>query len=53
MGEQLAPSGPVEVLTFPFSDRLLLINDLINGVIDRYEAARKGDWSQGRQVNAK
>ncbi|CDZ96194.1 Cytosolic sorting protein GGA2/TOM1 [Phaffia rhodozyma] len=31
-------------------DRLLLINDLINGVIERYEACRKGDWSKGRNI---
>ena len=33
-------------------DKLLLINDLINGVVERYEACRKGDWSKGRQVDA-
>jgi len=32
-------------------DRLLLINDLINGVVERFEACRKGDWSKGRQVD--
>jgi hypothetical protein len=29
-------------------DRLLMINDLINGVIERFEACQKGDWSKGR-----
>ncbi|KAL7412378.1 hypothetical protein BDY24DRAFT_341853 [Mrakia frigida] len=33
------------------ADRLLLINDLINGVVERFEACRKGDWSKGRQVD--
>lgn len=32
-------------------DRLLLMNDLINGVLERYEECRKGDWARGRQVD--
>ncbi|KAJ9112894.1 hypothetical protein QFC19_000449 [Naganishia cerealis] len=33
-------------------DRLLLMNDLINNVLDRYEACRKGDWAKAAEIDA-
>ncbi|KAI5449067.1 ARF-binding protein [Naganishia albida] len=33
-------------------DRLLLMNDLINNVLDRYEACKKGDWAKAAEIDA-
>lgn len=33
-------------------DRLLLMNDLINNVLDRYEAIRTGDWAKAQEIDA-
>ncbi|KAJ9094279.1 hypothetical protein QFC21_006105 [Naganishia friedmannii] len=33
-------------------DRLLLMNDLINNVLDRYEACRRGDWAKAAEIDA-
>lgn len=32
-------------------DRLLLMNDLINGVLERFEECKRGDWAKGRGVD--
>lgn len=32
-------------------DRLLLMNDLINGVLERFDECRRGDWAKGRGVD--
>lgn len=34
-----------------FADRLLLMNDLINGVLERYEECKQGNWDKGRGVD--
>jgi hypothetical protein len=34
------------------ADRLLLINDLINNVLDRYQAIKAGDWAKAREIDA-
>lgn len=33
-------------------DRLLLMNDLINNVLDRYEAIKTGDWAKAQEIDA-
>lgn len=34
------------------SDRLLLMNDLINNVLERFEACKRGDWSKAAEIDA-
>lgn len=33
-------------------DRLLLMNDLINNVLERFEACKRGDWSKAAEIDA-
>jgi hypothetical protein len=33
-------------------DRLLLINDLINNVLNRYQAIKSGDWAKAQEIDA-
>jgi len=33
-------------------DRLLLINDLINNVLNRYQAIKAGDWAKAQEIDA-
>lgn len=44
-------SCPEKLTLYPL-DRLLLMNDLINNVLDRYEACKKGDWAKAAEIDA-
>lgn len=40
-----------KIVSFCLSDKLLLMNDLINNVLDRYKSFKKGDRSANAEIN--